>query len=194
MANAWASHGSRKTGSPRSSGMPERLASERASGRLEVGFPGIHRYFQLGIALGAPQFAAIEANDVEPLRILAPVRGVAVRKDVTAVHALDCPDMAADIARQAGMSVRVQVLGTHAVARLEPGRRIGLARDRCAPREHTIHLVCGKDALDRLGRPSGSGSRDFVRRDETALREQVLEPGEPKLVIAFREIIGRRAV
>src|SRR5439155_283975 len=154
MANAWASHGSRKTGSPRSSGMPGRLASERASGRLEVGFPRIHRYFQLGIALGAPQFAAIEANDVEPLRILAPVRGVAVRKDVTAVHALDCPDMAADIARQAGMSVRVQVLGTHAVARLEPGRRVRLGIDTAEPMRaaHVVRAVHDTSAGD-FGNP-----------------------------------------
>src|SRR5260370_13335746 len=120
MAKACAAHGSRKTGSRKSSGMPGRLAADPASGRLEIGFPGIDRDLQFRVALGAPQFAALEAHGVEPPRILARARRIAVGKDVAAVHALDRAEMAADVARQARMPSRMQVPGAPPPARLEP--------------------------------------------------------------------------
>src|SRR5260370_37672843 len=120
MAKACASHGSRHKGSPQSSGMPGRLAADTASGRLEIGFPGIDRDLQFRFALGAPQFAALEAHGVEPLRILARARRIAVGKDVAAVHALDRAEVGADVARQARLPSRMQIPGAHPVARLEP--------------------------------------------------------------------------
>src|SRR5712691_1288509 len=118
MAKACASHGSPKTGSPESSGIPGRLAAASASGRLEIGFPGIDRDLQLRVALGAPQFAALEAHGVEPLRILAGARRIAVGKDMAAVRARDGAQVAPDIARQARMPARMHVPGAHPVARL----------------------------------------------------------------------------
>src|SRR5260370_11045270 len=136
MAKACASHGSRNKGSPQSSGMPGRLAADAASGRLEIGFPGIDQDLQLRVALGAPQFAALELHGVEPLRLLAGTRRIAVGKDVAAVHALDRAEMAANVARQARMPTRVHGPGAHPVAWLEARRRIGLPPAHGSPPEH----------------------------------------------------------
>src|SRR5712691_12850503 len=123
MAKACASHGSRNTGSPQSSGMPGRLAADAASGRLEIGFPGIDRDLQLGIALGAPQFATLELHGIEPLRLLAGARRIAVGKHVAPADTLDRADMATHVARQTRMPARMHVPGAHPVARPEARRR-----------------------------------------------------------------------
>src|SRR5207249_8525505 len=141
MTNACASHGSRNTGSPESSGMPGRLAAEVSSGRLEVGFPGIDGNLELRIALGTPQFAALEAYRIAPLRILARPRRVGVGKHVAAAHELDRAGVAADITRQPRVPARMHVSGAHLVARLEPRRGPRLARHRGSAREHPVHIL-----------------------------------------------------
>ena len=70
---------------------------------------------------------AREAHGVEPLRVLAEALGVAVGEDVAAVDALDRPDLAARVAREPRVRVRVEVPRAHAVAD-------GEARRRAAPR------------------------------------------------------------
>src|SRR5262249_30700257 len=184
MAKACASHGSRNTGPPESTGIPGKLAAA-ASGRLEVGFPGIDRDLEFRVALRAPQLAAVEAHGIEPLRIFAGARRVAVGKDVAAVHALDGAHVAADVARQAGVRARVQVLGADPIASLEPRGRRRHARNRGPPRKHPIDILRRENALDRTGLAARMAGGDLIGTHQAALRRKLLEAGEPELIVAL---------
>src|SRR5262245_28644370 len=108
MANACASHGSRKTGPSASHGMPGTASRARRaaagsivmSGGVEIGLERIDRNLHGRVALRAPQLAAVEADRVEPLRAFALPGHDAVRKHVTPVQPLDHADMTAHVARQ----------------------------------------------------------------------------------------------
>src|SRR5262249_29324965 len=146
--------------------MPGRLAADAASGRLEVGFPGIDRDLELRIGVRPPQFTALEAHRIEPAPVLAETRRVAVREHVAATHAVARADRAPPIARQARVPARVLVAGAYAVAFLEPRRRFGLARNRCSAREHPVDVLGRQNALHRLGIVERSPGRELLRADQ----------------------------
>src|SRR5207244_13302101 len=97
---------------------------------LQIRLPGVDRNLHGRIARGAPQFAAIEAHGIEPLRIFAGTSGVAVRKDMAADNAFDSAGMAAHVSGQASVGERLSILRAHACAGLEWRRCIGLAGRR----------------------------------------------------------------
>ena len=75
--------------------------------------------FSVGSASAPHNSRAVEHDRVEPLRIVALADARRVGKHVAAVDALDHADLAARVARQPRVRRRMDVLGAHAVARLE---------------------------------------------------------------------------
>src|SRR5204862_2859961 len=131
----------RKLPPPKAREIPDRARhSGRASGalhyprsyRLQVRFKGLDRDLQRSLRIVAPQFAAIEHDGVEPLRVLALADRDGVGKNVTAAQRLDHTDLVAGIARQSCMRFRMDIFGAHAVARLEPRRLRRRPREQAA--------------------------------------------------------------
>jgi hypothetical protein len=74
-----------------------------ALGGLQVRFEGVDGDVGAGLGVIAPQFAAVEANCVEPLRVFPFAADDAIRKDVRAMQPLDDTDVVADVAWQPGV-------------------------------------------------------------------------------------------
>ena len=102
---------------------PRLVGIERSHAGSRYGSQASTDTFTLGIRIGAPQLAALEAHGVKPLRIFAGAGRMAVGKDVTAAHMLDDADMSAHIARQPRVCRRVHGLRAHAIAGRKPRRR-----------------------------------------------------------------------
>src|SRR5215472_17919702 len=100
--------------------------------RLQVRFERLNRHLERRLRTFAPQFAAVEHDGVEPLRILALADGDGVGKDVTAAQRLDYADAVAGVTRQARMRFRVDVFGAHAIAGFKPRWLLRLTRERAA--------------------------------------------------------------
>src|SRR5262249_7143332 len=105
-----------------------------------------------------------------------------VREDVTAVHALDCPDVTADVAWEPRVRPRMHVARAHAVADGEPGLAGRLALDAATAHQHRLDVGRGERA-DRAG-----------ALEQPALIQQPLEPRQPDLVIRPREVVDGVAV
>src|SRR5262245_11803238 len=75
------------------------------------------------VRIRSPKFLGVEAHRIKPLRILALAGDDGVGKDVSAVQALDHPDVAARIARQAGMRPWMNVFRADGVGAFAPRRR-----------------------------------------------------------------------
>ena len=73
------------------------------SRRIEIGLERVDRDLERRVGVGAPQLAPVEHHGVEPLRIVARSIASVSGEDVAAVHALDRADLAARVARQAGV-------------------------------------------------------------------------------------------
>ena len=115
MAKACASHGSRNTGPSASRGMLGHFLRGAGCGGLVDHFflspapdraPRRRPRPSRSDRVGAPQFAAVEAHGVEPLRIFAGAERVAVGKNMAADDALDDAGMPAHITRQPRMRRR----------------------------------------------------------------------------------------
>src|SRR5689334_9906632 len=102
-----------------SAAVARRAASGSISGGLKIGLPCFDRDLECRIGALAPQFAAVEQHGIKPLRILALADRYAVGEDVATAHAFDHPDMAARVARQAGVCLRMNVLSAHPVTDIE---------------------------------------------------------------------------
>jgi len=63
--------------------------------RIEIGLERVDGDLDRGVGVRAPQFAAVEHDGVEPLRIVALVDCDRVRERVAAVHELDDAETAA---------------------------------------------------------------------------------------------------
>src|SRR5579883_2210594 len=92
----------------------------------------------------APQRPRGETHGVEVLRVLALELRVRIGKDVRTMVPLDDAQLAAHIARQAGMAGRVQLAGAHRLAWREARARRHLALGRTALQEGRHHLVGGE--------------------------------------------------
>src|SRR3954469_24655842 len=92
-----------------------RLASRAPSLALQIRLPGVDRHPQTRFGRLAPQLAAVERHRVEPLRVFARTRGVAVGKDMTTEHSFDDADTATHVLRQPRMGGRMDILGAHAL-------------------------------------------------------------------------------
>src|SRR5262245_45955115 len=143
MANAWASHGARKTGPLVSRGMPGTASAARRaasgsmdddSGMFQIRLKRLDGDFQLWIRVRAPKLLGIEAHGIKPLWIFALADSHGVRKHVSAMHALDHAHVSARITRQTRMRRRVDVFRAHAVAHFEARRRGGWSSIRAATR------------------------------------------------------------
>src|SRR5215470_2892935 len=106
--------------------------------RGKVGFEGFDRNRNRGISLLAPQFAAGKDDRIEPLRVLASADCGGIGKDMAAAHSLDRAELAASVARQAGMGCRIDVARAHGVAGLEPRRPRG--RPVVSPRTASLRV------------------------------------------------------
>src|SRR6516225_5630044 len=95
---------------------------DRRSCRHEVGLECLDRYLDRRVGLLAPQFARGEDDCIEPLRILAGADRGSVGKDVAPAHRLEHAELAAGIAREAGMRRRMDFFGPYCVACLEARR------------------------------------------------------------------------
>src|SRR6476620_4689607 len=144
MANAWASHGARKTGPFSSRGMPGRASAARraAAGSMdadsdmfEIRFKGFDGDFQFRLGIRAPKLASVEAHGVKPLRILALAGGDGVRKDVRAMQTLHHTDTAARVAWQTRVRRWMNVLRAHVVADFEARGRARRPSIGTAPRD-----------------------------------------------------------
>src|SRR5262249_45131714 len=122
MANAWASHGWRKTGPSSSRGMlgTARIAARApeaslvaTSRRLQIGLEGLDRYGQGGIGVRTPQLPPGEPYGVPPWRVLL-AGGGRTRKDVATHQAVDDADAPARVARQSPVRLGMHILGAHA--------------------------------------------------------------------------------
>src|SRR5260370_29728470 len=145
MANACASHGSRKTGPSWSRGMlrtesitcraaaksfgPGARSELKASRRFEIRLERVDRYLDGRIGVRAPELAALEYDGVEPLRAVALVDRERIGKGVATVHQLDDAEPAARVARQPGMRRRMNVPRAHAIARPETSGRLRLPEE-----------------------------------------------------------------
>src|SRR5215831_8548625 len=90
------------------------------SDMFEIRFERFDGNFDGRVRIRSPKFLGVEAHRIKPLRILTLTGDDGVRKDVSAMQALDHPDVAARIARQARMRPWMNVLRAHAVADFEP--------------------------------------------------------------------------
>src|SRR4030095_10880181 len=107
MANAWASHGARKTGPFASRGMPGSASAARwavcgsmddDSDMFEIRLKRFDGNLQLWLRARAPKLLGIEAHGIKPLRVLAFAGNHGVGKNVSAMQALDHPHVSARIA------------------------------------------------------------------------------------------------
>src|SRR5262249_39980744 len=85
------------------------------SRRFKIGLPRLDRHRERRVGVLAPQFAALEAHGIEPLRVLACADRDGVGEDVEAAHAFDHARAAARVARQPGVGLRMDVLRANAV-------------------------------------------------------------------------------
>src|SRR5499427_318977 len=195
MAKACASHGSRNTGPSASRGIPgtasvaRRVAarSMAISGRLQIGLESFDRYRHRRIGVIAPQFARVEADGVEPLRMLALANRGSVREDVATLHALDNAGVPAHVTRQPGMRCWIDIPGPHAVARLEPGGCGRRPPIRTAG-QHAADVGGGEFALQGLARAQGVTACDLILCDEIAFEQPPLQPQKPFPIIGAGEI------
>src|SRR5215475_2737771 len=132
------------------------------SDMFEIRFEGFDGDFYRRVRIRSPKFLSVEAHRIKPLRILALAGDDGVRKDMSAVQALDHPHVAARIARQARMCPWMNVLRAHVVADFEPRRRRCRPPIRAAPHD-TLHI--GQRELAAAGLLAGTqsvASSDFV--------------------------------
>src|SRR5262249_9764985 len=142
--------------------------------RRKVGLKSLDRDLDRWVGLLAPQFARGKHYRVEPLGVLASAARGGVGKDVAAANRLDRTELAASIARQTGMRHRVDIPGTHGVARLET------RRTRRRPFEirpvHLLGVVMGHLAVQPDPRPQSMAGGDLVFADEAMRHDAPLEP------------------
>lgn len=147
-----------------------------------------------GLGVGPPQLLAGEADTIDVLGILAEVVGVAVGEDAGRVDRDDGPELAPDIARQASVAGRAQVLGSHRLADVEARRAV----------DRTQHGRSGRRELEAaarlLKRRTASGIATCQRTaapgelfavDDAVLDHQGLEGAQPAPVVAGAQILDR---
>ena len=78
--------------------------------------------FNCRVRVRAPKLLSVEAHRIKPLRIFAFAGSYGIGKNVRAVQTLDHADVAARVARQACVRLRMDVLRAYAVADFELGR------------------------------------------------------------------------
>src|SRR5262249_46396786 len=174
-----------------SSGRHSGAICQPRSCRLQIRFKGLDRDFKGGPRILAPQFASVEHNRIEPLRIFALVYGDRVGEDVAAAHGFDHADAVARVARQARMRRRMNVLGAHSITRLEPRRRLRRPRVRAA-RDNIGHVARGQFAFERFARAQRVAGREFVRPDKAEFGKELFHAQFPLSVIGTGEIDSRR--
>src|SRR5919109_1163306 len=108
MANAWASHGARKTGPLASRGIPGTASAARRaasgsmdddSGMFQIRLKRLDGDLQLWIRVRAPKFLGVETNRIKPLWIFAFADSHGVGKHVSTMQPLDHSHAAARITR-----------------------------------------------------------------------------------------------
>src|SRR6516164_5488818 len=165
---------------------------DRYSSRREVGLECLDRYLDRRIGLVAPQFACGEDHCIEPLRVLAGADRGSVGKDVAPAHRLDDAELAAGIAREAGMLRRMDVFGPYCVAYLEARRT---RRGPIEMREgHRLRIVECHLAVEPNARPQRAAGGDLVLADQAMRHDAALQTQKPAFVIGGREIGERRQV
>src|ERR1700722_19951473 len=100
-------------------GSRSHLASVRFEVEIEIIFPQIDIDALARRVVLAPELAPVEFHRVAMLRLGAAAVRMCIGKDEYAPIAMDSSVMAARIAGQPGMALRIEVAGNHAVAGLE---------------------------------------------------------------------------
>src|ERR1700683_980598 len=114
-----------------------------------------------------------------------------VGKHVAAADRLDNPDPIARVARQARVALRMDVLGAHAVARLETGLRVRGSRE--GPARQRVRDFGGRErARDLFPRAQGVSGFDLVGIGEAHFDDEFFQPYRPLLVVGRRQVEPRR--
>ena len=145
-----------------------------------------------------PQLRALEADGVHRLGLLALAVGVGVREDVAAAHRVDRAALAARVARQPGVPGRVDVPRHDPIAGREARRRRPRAGTAPAAEAGAQHerdqrrvLALGRGRLRMLAQQRRP-LLELLAGDDALLDQVALQRGEPALVVAGGEILGRR--
>ena len=124
--------------------------------------------------------------------MLALAGGGAVRKDVRAVDPFDRADMAADIPRQPGVALRMDVAGAHALADLKPRGSLGRTAEPAARHDPGEIIERERAAFQGHAGAQRVPRLHLVGSDQPMVEQHLAQAQEPLLVVACRDINGGR--
>src|SRR5579872_4394403 len=161
------------------------------SSQLQIRLERLDRNFERRIARLAPQFAAVEQHRVDPLRVFTFADRNHVGIDVTAADGFDDAGLAARVARQPRVSLRVNVFGAHLVAWLKTRGSLRGAGERAA-RQCVGYIRGLHRSLECLAGPQRMAGRNLISVCQTLLDQKILQPQLPFPVVRAPEIYRRR--
>src|SRR5215831_12768193 len=100
---------------------------------------------------------------------------------MAATHRLDRAELAASVARQAGMRSRIDVSGAHGVACLEPRRPGGWPV--VSPRAVSLHVIQCQLAVQPNAGPQGAAGGDLVLTDKSVSHDLSLQRAKPARIV-----------
>src|SRR5580698_990322 len=123
--------------------------------------------------------------------MLASAMSVGIGKNEDAMHPFDYAILGAGVARQSGVSNRIDVARTHRIARPKRSYCHGRPIAWSSARQGRGHVLWSQGAFDRGWRRQGLAEAKFVRAYQATGERQPLKALGPDFVIAGGQIIGR---